>query len=106
MGQKVLFLENVAAQAAGVREKLTEAGYDVTFARYEKEGRELAASWKPGIIVLSMITLRSPGSGDRRPRSPKVSRNASITGSGGSIPAKRAIRSRTSSFKSSYRTSR
>src|SRR5512134_1199875 len=51
--QKILLLENVAAQAAGVRERLTQAGYQVAVSRYEADGFKRLAEWRPELVLLS-----------------------------------------------------
>jgi DNA-binding response OmpR family regulator len=51
--QKILLLENVAAQAAGVRERLSLAGYAVAVGRHEAEGVKRIAEWRPDVILLS-----------------------------------------------------
>jgi DNA-binding response OmpR family regulator len=51
--RKILLLENVAAQAAGVRERLTQAGYPVAVSRYEADGFKRLAEWLPDLVLLS-----------------------------------------------------
>jgi hypothetical protein len=51
--QKILLLENVAAQAAGVRERLGLAGFQVAVSRYEADGLRRLREWQPDLVLLS-----------------------------------------------------
>jgi hypothetical protein len=42
---KILLLENVATQAAGVREHLSQAGFQVAVSRYEADGLKRLVEW-------------------------------------------------------------
>lgn len=51
--QKILLLENVATQAAGVREHLTQAGFQVAVSRYEADGLKRLVEWDPDLVLVS-----------------------------------------------------
>lgn len=51
--RKILLLENVASQAAGLRERLSQAGFQVAVSRYEADGLRRLAEWRPDIVVVS-----------------------------------------------------
>ncbi len=51
--RKILLLENVATQAAEVREHLTQAGFQVTVSRYEADGLKRLTEWMPEIVLVS-----------------------------------------------------
>ena len=51
--QKILLLENVATQAAGVREHLSQAGLLVTVSRYEADGLKRLVEWQPDLVLVS-----------------------------------------------------
>ncbi len=51
--RRILLLESVAAQAAGLREQLAGAGFEVAVSRYEADGLKRIAEWGPEIVLLS-----------------------------------------------------
>jgi CheY-like chemotaxis protein len=51
--RKILLLENVATQAAGVREHLSQAGYQVAVSRYEADGLKRLVEWGPEVVLVS-----------------------------------------------------
>lgn len=51
--RKILLLENVASQAAGVREHLSLAGYEVAVSRYEADGLRRLEQWRPDLVLVS-----------------------------------------------------
>ncbi|MHB8834351.1 MAG: hypothetical protein ACYC9Y_01350 [Candidatus Methylomirabilia bacterium] len=51
--KKILLLENVAAQAAGLREHLSRAGFQVTISRYEADGLKRLVEWGPDLVLVS-----------------------------------------------------
>jgi len=51
--RKILLLENVATQAAGVREHLTQAGFQVAVSRYEADGLKRLVEWAPEVVLVS-----------------------------------------------------
>ena len=54
MGQrKILLLENVATQAADLREHLSQAGFHVAVSRYEADGLKRLVEWGPDVVLLS-----------------------------------------------------
>ena len=51
--RKILLLENVASQAAGVREQLSRAGFHVAVSRYEADGLKRLQEWAPDLVLVS-----------------------------------------------------
>jgi len=51
--RKILLLENVATQAAGVREHLSQAGFQVAVSRYEADGLKRLVEWGPDVVLVS-----------------------------------------------------
>ncbi len=51
--RKILLLENVASQAAEVREQLSLAGFQVAVSRYEADGFKRLAEWRPDLVLIS-----------------------------------------------------
>ena len=51
--RKILLLENVTTQAAGVRDHLSQAGFQVAVSRYEADGLKRLAEWVPDLILVS-----------------------------------------------------
>jgi hypothetical protein len=51
--RKILLLENVATQAAGVREHLAQAGFQVAVSRYEADGLRRLVEWVPDLVLVS-----------------------------------------------------
>jgi len=51
--RKILLLENVATQAAGVREHLAQAGFEVAVSRYEADGLKRLVEWAPDLVLVS-----------------------------------------------------
>ena len=51
--RKILLLENVATQAAGVREHLAQAGFQVAVSRYEADGLKRLVEWGPDLVLVS-----------------------------------------------------
>jgi len=51
--RKILLLENAAAQAAGVRDRLSEAGFQVALSRHESDGLKRLVEWGPDLVLIS-----------------------------------------------------
>lgn len=51
--RKILLLENVALQAAGVRQHLSGEGFQVAVNRYEAGGLKRLEEWRPDLVLVS-----------------------------------------------------